>query len=104
LAYLDNVELQDVSNSGSNLAFETVNLETVAFEDDLSSSRVGDSLKCRLHLGRVDRRRGHEDVKRDRQEPERGDVELRGLQEKTSERSESVSIGWSRKNSRESKG
>lgn len=58
-----------------------MHLEAVALEDDLRSGEVGDPLKRRLHLRRVDGCRRHEDIERDGKEPERGDVELTDLSE-----------------------
>lgn len=77
--YLDDLELENHSDGGSDLTFNPVHLEAVALKDNLSSREVGDSLKRRLHLRGVDGRGGHKDVERKGQQPKRGDIELTDL-------------------------
>ena len=76
---LDDVQLEDHADGSPDLSLEAVHLKAVALEHNLGSGRDGDPLEGRLHLGRVDGRRRHQHVKRDREQPERRNVELAHL-------------------------
>ena len=78
-ANLDEIELEDKLDSLPHFGLETVEFEAVALEDSLGSARHADVSQDRWDLRGVDGRRRHEDVERDRQKPERSDVELTGL-------------------------
>lgn len=65
-AYLDEIKFENELNSFSDLSFETVKFETVALEDCLCTARYADVSENRRDLSRIDRRRRHENVERDR--------------------------------------
>lgn len=49
---------------------KSVHLEAHALENDLRTARVRDLLQDGGHLGRVERRRGEEDIELSRQQPQ----------------------------------
>lgn len=77
--HLDELELEHEMDRRPDFSFEAMQLEAIALEHGFRARGRGDVAKNGRNLRRVDRRRGHEDVERDGEEPKTRDVELARL-------------------------
>ena len=67
VVYLNDVELQEHGDRGTDFMLETVHLKAHALEHDLCAARVRDLLEDGGHLSRVERRGRKKDIELSRQ-------------------------------------